>query len=263
MAPLLLALARISGKQGMFSGQRIILDEVDSTNKHAAAMADLSQLLHGAVILAHAQTAGRGQRGRAWHSQPGLDLTCSVALFPAELRASDQFRITMAASLAVADTVKDLGARHIKVKWPNDVLADDRKIAGILIETALVGERLQQAIVGIGLNVNSDGVVEGARATSLRMETGRHWEPLEVMERVVGRLEQRWEQVVQGDQRLREDYLGGLWGLRRWMDLELDGTPVQARPLDIDKEGRLFVERPDGGVGAYGLDRLRFAPFQG
>jgi len=103
----------------------VVLESTDSTNKHAADLLAQGKVAHGAVILAHAQTAGRGQRGRVWHSGAGLDLTLSVVLGFQRLRADAQFALAKAVALAVHDTVAaTLGARsaEARIKWPNDVL---------------------------------------------------------------------------------------------------------------------------------------------
>ena len=111
----------------------------------------------GTVMVTDAQTEGRGRLGRSWSSGPGEDLTFSVLLRP-EGSAEECGLLSLAAAVAVAETLETLpglGGR-VRIKWPNDVLVDGKKVCGILLESSAMGERLEWVVVGIGLNVNSD-----------------------------------------------------------------------------------------------------------
>lgn len=244
----------------MIGSARIELATVDSTNKHAADLLHLTEVQHGTVILAHEQTGGRGQRDRHWRSQPGLDLTFSVVLRPDGLDAGHQFVLAQFTALAVRDALQRIGVPDVMVKWPNDVLVGPRKVAGILIQNELQGGRVRHAVVGIGLNVNSDGDVDGALATSVRLELGRPADREALLALLLDRLELRWRQAQGHRAGLEADYRDALWGRGRWMPMELDGTPIEARPLEVDADGRLLVELQGGAVAPFGLDRLRFGP---
>lgn len=245
----------------MAIGEHLIeLASVESTNKTAAELIALSKAPHGTVILAHEQTAGRGQRGRTWQAAAALDLTLSIVLEPEELRAEDQFSLSKLAALALYDVVSVLLPGRVLVKWPNDILVDRRKVAGILIECDLVGERVRNAVLGIGLNVNSTDLPEELAATSLRLETGVEQDRLALLDALLDAFRkryERWEVDRTGQDR---DFTAALWSRGRWADLLLDGEAVSLRPMDVDRHGRLLVEDADGKVLAYGLDRLRFAP---
>jgi len=240
-----------------FTDLLVELPSVESTNKYAAEALSLSDLPHGAVILAHEQTGGRGQRGRTWHSVPGLDLTCSIVLQPALLKVDEQFRIAQAAALAVRDTVAGLVPGVVRVKWPNDILIDRAKVAGILIQNELAGERIAWTIIGIGLNLNSTDMDPGHHATSLRLAGGRPFDRGEVLGSLRANLEGLWQQVENDPAALAQQYREQLWSGGRWSAAELDGSPLMVRPMDVDQLGRLIVEAEDGSVQAYGLDRLR------
>lgn len=248
-------------------GERIItLGSVDSTNNYAADLLAGGGMHHGTVILAHEQTAGRGQRGRTWRSGEGLDLTASVILVPDHMRVSDQFALSKMVAVAVHDVVaatligvgRDPG--EVRVKWPNDVLVGRRKIAGILIKNEIMGSLIRTCVVGIGLNVNSKEWEEDLMATSLRLETGRKHQVEEVLERLCLRLQELWSGTGLADPGLAERYGSLLWARGRFADLELDGRPFTGRPIDVDAEGRLIVEDEAGTVRALGLERLRFGP---
>ncbi len=129
----------------------LLLEEVDSTNSYVAVHAD--ELEDMTMVIADSQTAGRGQRGNSWESEQGKNLTFTLLYKPKGIAPCEQFAISEAAALAVADFLADAGVAA-QVKWPNDMYVDDRKISGILIEHALMGRNICHSRIGIGLNVN-------------------------------------------------------------------------------------------------------------
>ncbi len=141
---------------GLFVGQNLItIKEVDSTNNFLKNLSSNSKPLpEGTVIMAESQFAGRGQQQNRWHTEPGKNLTFSILLNPVFLAATNQFDLTRVVSLGVFDALKPLLGENLKIKWPNDIYYDDKKLGGILIESVLQGSQLKQAIIGIGLNVN-------------------------------------------------------------------------------------------------------------
>ena len=152
-----------------------VLERTGSTNDDAKERASRGAV-DGHTIVADAQDAGRGSRGRSWVSPPGEDLYVSiVARVPVALAQLPP--LTLAVGLAVADTVDaSLGATRARVKWPNDVWVDERKIAGILIEGASTGHHLESVVIGIGLNVNRRAFPDGLDTppTSLALSGGAH-----------------------------------------------------------------------------------------
>ncbi len=136
------------------------LEKVDSTNQFLRQLIAEGDVAEGFVIDALEQYAGRGQRGASWYSEPGANLTLSIALRPVFLIASDQFWISKAVALGVAGFVSTVllteykGSCKVEIKWPNDILVNGRKIAGILIENILENSRIRYSIAGIGLNIN-------------------------------------------------------------------------------------------------------------
>lgn len=246
--------------EGIIGGQLVELGSVASTNNYAAERLALSELRHGTVILAHAQTEGKGQRSRAWISAPGLDLTFSIVLVPLDLNATDQFVLGRIAALSVHDAVRDLQPADVKVKWPNDVLVGQRKLAGILIQNELSDNRVQHAVVGVGVNVNNPELPAELNATSLRLVTGREHDRMELLQGICQRFQERWQRWETDRDPALTDYVNALWARNRWVPFTLDGAPITARPLDVEPDGRLIIEHEGGRVQAYGLDRLRFGP---
>lgn len=232
---------------------------VESTNKTAAELIGLSKAGHGTVILAQEQTSGRGQRGRQWQSSAGRDITFSLVLEPPALFADAQFGLGKLAALALLDALSHFLPGRVKVKWPNDLLVGRLKIAGILIECDLIGDRVRHAVIGVGINVNSTDFPAEYAATSLSLETGSEQKKKEVLEKVLQSFRDRYEQWSHDLVSQDRDYTEALWAKGRWADMLLDGSAMSLRPLGVDPQGRLLVEHDGGRVIAYGLDRLRFA----
>jgi BirA family biotin operon repressor/biotin-[acetyl-CoA-carboxylase] ligase len=164
-------------------------DTVSSTNDVARELA-ASGTPEGLCVIAREQTAGRGRQGRSWSSPSGEGLYLSLVLRP-EIRVADSAVITLAAAVAVAETLALDFEVSADIKWPNDVLSSGRKICGILVESAIENNRLQYAIMGIGVNVaqrSFPGEIR-ERATSLFLETGRPVAPDDFLKPLLARIE--------------------------------------------------------------------------
>lgn len=150
-------------------------ETIDSTNTEA--LRRLDGIPSGTVLAARSQTAGRGQRGNTWFTEPGKNLTFSVVLKDLGLKASDSIRLNALTSVAVASLLEHYGVQPV-IKWPNDIYVSGRKICGMLIENTLDGAMLGASVVGIGININQREFPQLANATSLVLCTGKE-EPLE------------------------------------------------------------------------------------
>ena len=139
----------------LFVGQNIIyLPTCQSTNDETLQFLADGTAYEGDMVVTDGQTQGRGQRGNQWIAQSGQNLTFSLVLQPTFLLASEQFWLNMAVSLAVYDSLSPFIPAGLRIKWPNDIYVNDRKMGGILIENALQGYNLAHSVVGIGLNIN-------------------------------------------------------------------------------------------------------------
>lgn len=219
-----------------------------STN--SLAMARLGQgAEEGLLILTDDQQAGRGQQGNQWLVAPGQNLTFSVVLRP-QRRPEGLFILSKVVALALHDLLRELLPQaEVLIKWPNDLLVDRKKIAGILIENQWEGGHLKGIVVGIGLNVNQAEFPPeiAGRTVSLRLATGQHWGRGEVLWRALQLLEGRyaqWEQA--GNAALDRAYLQALYGYQepvplRWADGE-GRYPI----LGISPHGHLVVQLSSG-----------------
>jgi BirA family biotin operon repressor/biotin-[acetyl-CoA-carboxylase] ligase len=151
--------ARVAYSVGRLRGEVLSYERLGSTNDALKALA-AAGAREGTVVVADAQDAGRGRQGRAWHSPAGAGFYGSVLLRPGPGAGAAQF-LTFAAAVAVAEALEGLGVAGVEVKWPNDVLVGGRKACGILTESSFLGERLEWAVVGIGINLTRVAVPPG------------------------------------------------------------------------------------------------------
>ncbi|MCU0334781.1 MAG: biotin--[acetyl-CoA-carboxylase] ligase [Chitinophagaceae bacterium] len=153
---------------------------------------------HGQVFFAHAQTQGRGQRGRQWWSAAGENIQLSIVLEPRQLAASHTFRLIAAVALGVAHFVEHHTHPGWKIKWPNDIYWGDRKAGGILIENVFQSGQWRWAIAGVGINVNSTHFDPGLpNPTSMALVSGRRYHTEELGQSLCQFVQQRWLQLLE------------------------------------------------------------------
>jgi len=167
------------GLNTLFIGQNIImLDKVDSTNNYLHSLLAKKPPPEGLVVRALEQYAGKGQRGSSWLSLPGANLTFSILLEPRFLSLAGQFRLTETLALGIAEFVSHtVPSALVKIKWPNDIYVNERKIAGILTENIIENATVKYCIAGIGLNVNQYSFHPSLpNPVSLKMVSGKEFD---------------------------------------------------------------------------------------
>ncbi len=222
-----------------------VTESTGSTNADLAAHARRGGA-EGTVLAAEAQVAGRGRLGRSWVSPPRAALTFSVLLRPAAVPASAWGWLPLLAGLAVVAAVRGCTGVDALLKWPNDVMAEDRKLAGILAEQA--GEAV---VIGIGLNVFATRAeLPVARATSLVLEGAASPDRNLLLAGILREMETRYRRLARpgrGRAPLREEYLDRCCTLGREVRVMMPGDQVIAgTAADVDEAGRLVVLTPAG-----------------
>ncbi len=245
----------------LFIGKKLVyVPECHSTNTLAAELADRESVVEGTVIITNNQYKGRGQRGNQWISEPGKNLTLSLILKPSFLRADQQFRLTQIIALAISDYSKEKTEKSVKIKWPNDVLINERKVCGILIENSIAGESIQTSIVGIGLNVNQ-AKFETTKATSLSLEANHEFDLQTELSNLLQALEVRFMQLRAGKlEELEADYLTNLYRRGENHRFKIANGELIGKITNIDKRGRLIVTT-EKGEQHFDLKEISFADY--
>jgi BirA family biotin operon repressor/biotin-[acetyl-CoA-carboxylase] ligase len=225
--------------------------ELDSTNLHARQLAE-NGAREGEIVIAEAQTQGRGRLGRRWQSPPFANLYLSLILRP-KLEPVHAPQITLMAAVALAETVDCFIRQSSTIKWPNDILVDGKKLAGILTEAACDSERLHYVILGIGVNLNYRVAAMPkeirAHATSIAELTGKSLHRESFLRRLIQGLDRCYGELEEiGFTQLapRWEAHFGLRGKR--VRVELLDQIVVGRAIGIDKDGALLVEDEHGAI---------------
>lgn len=226
----------------LFVGKKLVyVPECHSTNTLAAELSQRGSVVEGTLVITSNQFGGRGQRGNQWISEPGKNLTFSLILKPIFLKPDQQFRLTQVISLAVADYTKGRTHHVVKIKWPNDVLANNKKICGILIENSISGDTIQNSIVGVGLNINQTEFTEN-KGTSLKNEMGLDFDLQYELNELLLCIEVRYLQLRDGKiERLAEDYLQRLYRIGEVHSFRIGDNKKQGVIEGVDQRGRLVV----------------------
>lgn len=235
------------------------LQETDSTNRYARELA--AELPSMTIVTAEHQTAGRGQGSNRWESEEGKNLLFSILVRPTQVRADEQFILSMAEALAVREAVCSLVGREeeVTLKWPNDLYWRDLKLGGTLIETVLEGKHVRQCIFGTGLNVNQETFLSDApNPVSLKNIVGHDFDREALLQQVAEKFGQYYQLVEQGDaETIRTRYHAALYRRHGFHPYEDRQGRFEARTVEVQGDGRLLLEDRDGRRRAYWFKEVR------
>lgn len=232
-----------------WAGQRLFCyDEIDSTNLALRRLKE-GDHVHGALIVADKQTAGRGRRGRKWESPSGSSIFMSILLKP-EIQPNDAPMLTVVMAYSVAKAIRKVTGLDAKIKWPNDIVLNGKKVCGILTEMSAEIDFVHYVIVGIGINVNMESFAEEIRdtATSLYIEGKEKVKRSELIAAVFTEFERDYEQFMRdGDLGgMREAYNELLVNCGKEVRVLQPGNEYEGIAHGIDAEGNLLVETEAG-----------------
>ncbi|MFY7972012.1 MAG: biotin--[acetyl-CoA-carboxylase] ligase [Flavobacteriales bacterium] len=224
----------------------IPLDTVDSTNNYAANLLKMTSPPDGTVITALEQTHGRGQRGTSWSSKKGDNLLCSMIIYPTFLKGTDIFILSKIVALSIAETIEELVGQDTLIKWPNDIIVREKKIAGILIELNWSDQSIQSAIIGMGINLNQR-VMEFAHSISAIGIKGKPTPLQVILDALLLRFDY-WYSALKKQQFdvIHQSYRSKLFRLDQVAHYTYQGMPLQATVRDVDSNGQLILESTTG-----------------
>lgn len=247
--------------QTLFTGKELVeLERVDSTNNFAMKMVQEQRAGEGTVVWAKEQLSGKGQRGSSWHSKPGENLTFSIIYFPSFLAAEKQFMLSKAVSLALADLVETVSGKQSFIKWPNDIYAEEKKLAGILIENTLRDKNISSAVIGIGLNVNqTEFPANLPDPSSLKLITGKDHDLKLLLGELCCFAEARYLQLKAGrTDSIDEDYTEKLYRLNTWSRFSSQGKVFNGKITGTTAMGKLRIEKESGGTAEFDFKEITF-----
>jgi BirA family transcriptional regulator, biotin operon repressor / biotin---[acetyl-CoA-carboxylase] ligase len=230
-----------------------------STNSHLKGLLKAEKLPDGFVLIADEQTRGRGQMGSSWQSQKEKSLTFSVFKQLNGFEIENQFYLSKVVSLVVYDTLKYFKIPEIKIKWPNDILSDDKKLCGILIENIIQQKSIKGCIIGVGLNVNEETFSNLPNATSMKLQTEKTFDLDEVLSRLIENLNLKW-QLIEAKHFLEIDslYFELLYRLNKVSVFENAKQDIfNGKIKGVSREGKLLIEAENDEVIAFDLKEIK------
>lgn len=174
----------------------IKLNAIDSTNSFLRRLSAAQNLDDYTVVVTKHQTKGRGQMGTLWESEEAKNLTFSAFKDVSFIDVQHHFYISIVVALSVFEALNQFDIKKLKIKWPNDILSDNKKIAGILIENVIKQNQLQASIIGVGINVNQTNFENLPQASSLNLLSGRVFNVEEILDAIVKRLKVNFESLT-------------------------------------------------------------------
>jgi len=242
----------------------LFLHEVESTNTYAMNLLRNVNPIEGTIVYTDNQTHGKGQRGALWSSKIGQNMTVSVILKPQFLSLHKTFYLSKISALAVYDVLTDIltnSQYDIKIKWPNDILVNQKKIAGILIENNFTTQAIQYSVIGVGLNVNQQEFDNFERlATSIKLLLDRDFDRKKVMELFCQKLEKWYLKLKENKFDLIDDaYLNSLFGINQTLSFENPNKTVfEGKMIGVSKDGKLSIELFNLDVKEFDIKEVKF-----
>ena len=207
------------------------------------------------------QFAGRGQGNHKWESEAGKNLIGTLVLFPEKLLASRQFCLSKAFALSAVSFL-DLFLDDIFIKWPNDLYAGSRKIGGLLIETAIIGNLLDHVVLGVGININQTQFSPNLpNPVSMLMLSGIEYDLTQMEDLFLDSVEHTWSLVDQGRfDELNERYLDRLFGFGTMQNFKSVQGKFTAKIAGVGEFGHLLLQSPNGELKTYAFQEVEYLP---
>lgn len=177
----------------------IKLNAIASTNDYLKQLCATQPLESFTVVITENQTQGKGQRGNRWISEPFKNLTISILIKDLLDLNSSVFDLNVAVSLSIAEALETFKILKINIKWPNDILADGKKIAGILIENSISGQNAVYSVIGIGLNVNQTDFENLPKASSLKNIAQKEFDKEAILFEIINKIKQNCTLISTGE----------------------------------------------------------------
>ncbi len=220
------------------------ISAIDSTNSALKRQYHKAEIVHGDLLWALDQQKGKGQRDRQWISEPNQNLTFSFFLSQKEANLPTVFVLNTWVALAVKKALNSFGIPAVSVKWPNDILSENKKICGLLIENLYRGGKHVASIVGIGLNVNQLDFPALAQASSMQLSSGRPFVLEEVLDKILIELTFYFKAKMTVEESFNA-FNQALFGLGEQRQFLENGEALTASVEGVSQQGELILRTTD------------------
>ena len=238
------------------------LPTIDSTNKHCFRLIDQGHGRNGLVVITDEQTEGRGHADNKWLSEKGKNLTFSLMIKPDCITPANQFLITHFISLALQNELSAiLNCENISVKWPNDIYAEDHKIAGVLVQNVIKGSEIDFSVIGIGLNVNQK-IFDPAlpNPSSLSLIAGHDFDLGKLLEKLLNSIDFFLGKISNPENlnSVQTDYLEKLFKAGKWSNYLANGVIFKAKIKGLGPYGQLILLLENGNEAMFSFKEVEF-----
>ena len=237
----------------------IKLNAIDSTNDFLKNLSRTESLENFTTVVTQSQTKGKGQMGSVWNSESGKNLIMSVLLKDLLSSIDEIFHLNVAVSLAVIQVLDDLNIPNISIKWPNDIMSDNKKIAGILIENSFKSDNKIESIIGIGLNVNQKDFYNLPKASSLSLVTNSDFDLDMILEKVIFQIKRNCALISSKQTSiLWKSYHSKLFkkGVPMAFEDEI-GNQFMGIIQEVSSDGNLQLLHEDDSIKQYGVKQIQ------
>jgi len=236
----------------------IKLSATNSTNDYLKELTAKQHVENFTIVVTENQTAGKGQMGSKWNAEPGKNLTFSVLVRDLLLEASHIFNLNVAVAVSVAEALEDYGVPMIKIKWPNDILAGNKKVGGVLIENSFKTGGEIFSVIGIGLNVNQKNFDGLPKASSLSVIARRDFNKEELMVAIVKKLQYSIAKLLHNDVKpLWTTYHDKLFKIGVPMPFENSSAKFMGIIKSVTPTGQLEVLLENDSIAKYAIKEVQ------
>lgn len=238
---------------------RIHYSEIDSTNSELKRIYSTEEITEGTLLTTNFQSSGQGQRGESWESAPGANFLGTYLLTP-NINPREVFVLNIIASLAVKETIAELTQSEVSIKWPNDIIVNGAKIAGILVDNKIISSKIVTSFIGIGLNINQLEFSDFPRsATSIRKLIHKKVKNESVTQKLNFHIQQFYSLYnLKGFETLNFLYHQNLYLKGESQFYEVETGTKKFTLQSVNKEGCLQLFNNSGEIEVFGIKEITF-----
>jgi BirA family biotin operon repressor/biotin-[acetyl-CoA-carboxylase] ligase len=241
-------------------GKHIVrLPLVDSTNNYANSQLKENDLSDGTVFLAYDQVGGRGQQQNYWESESGKNLTFSIVVFPGFLEIRRQFILSEVVTLGIYMALVKY-VDNLRIKWPNDIYADDKKLGGVLIENSIMYSSIKSSVIGIGINVNQTTFLSNApNPVSLKTLTNQQFDCEAVLVEILSGIDCYYSLLREGEEdRIDREFISVLYRLNEKHWFRDEQEVFEGEIIGVNEIGQLLIRKQDREILAFHFKEVEF-----
>ena len=234
----------------------IKLNAISSTNDFLKQKHISAKCKDGDIIWSINQTEGKGQRKNKWLSEKGKSLTFSIYKQFDQLIFTNSFVLSSCVSLSIVKTLKKIGLKEVHIKWPNDILAGNKKIGGILIENIVKANYIKSSIIGIGLNINEEKFNELPNATSVFLELKKKFELDMILDILINELFKSFKELNNEENKIINSFSSFLWKKNDYASFKNKNNYFRAKLKGVKISGNLILEFDNGSISEFNSNEI-------